>query len=93
MVEECDRQYDDDIIEQKKIEEFRFSYQPDQAVKWHTRDSFVYRLINRALRVQDIDQILIFYPFTAELHDQLRILHGEFLELGPPTKSSSIVAE
>lgn len=84
MIEECVRQYDDDISEQKKIEEFRSSYQPDQAVKWYTRDSFVYRLINRALRLQDIDQILIFYPFIAELHDQLRILHDEFLELGPP---------
>ena len=83
MVEECIRQYDDDVIEQKKIEEFRCNYQPDQAVKWYTRDSFVYRLINRALRMQDIDHILIFYPFIADLHEQLRVLHDEFIDLGP----------
>ena len=83
MLVECDRQYDDDDIEQKKIQEFRDSYKPDQAVKWYTRDSFVYRLVNRAFRMQDIDEILTFYPFIADLHDQLRVLHDEFIELGP----------
>jgi tetratricopeptide (TPR) repeat protein len=84
MLAECDRQYDDNAVEQNKINEFRHNYRPDQAVKWYTRDSFVYRLVNRALRTQDIDEILVFYPFIADLHDQLRVLHDEFLNMDPP---------
>ena len=50
---------------------------------WYTRDTFVYRIINRALRTQNIDIILTFYPLIADLHDQLTVLHNEFLDLGP----------
>lgn len=44
---------------------------------------FVYQIINRALRTQNIDIILTFYPLIADLHDQLTVLHSEFLDLAP----------
>lgn len=83
MIQECERQYDGNQAQLTKIKEFAEKYQPTDAVSWYTRDSFVYRIINRALRTQDIDVILTFYPFIADLHDQLSVLHTNFLDLGP----------
>ena len=82
MIHECERQYDGNEAQLLKIKEFAEKYQPKDAVSWYTRDSFVYRIINRALRTQNIDVILKFYPFIADLHDQLETLHTEFLDLG-----------
>ncbi|CAM4814458.1 unnamed protein product [Rotaria magnacalcarata] len=85
MVDECKRLYSDNEVQLDQINEFAATYTPEQAVRWYTRDSFLYRIVNRALRTQNIDTIFIFYPFIGDLHDQLVSLHREFLELGAPT--------
>jgi hypothetical protein len=58
MIHECERQYDGNQAQLTKIKEFAEKYQPTDAVSWYTLDSFVYRIINRALRTRDIDIIL-----------------------------------
>ncbi|CAM4811162.1 unnamed protein product [Rotaria magnacalcarata] len=82
MVEFCLAYYHDNDARLKEVEEFRKTYRPDQALKWYTRDSFVYRIVNRALRTQNIDTIFVFASFIGDLHDQLRSLHQEFLDYG-----------
>ena len=49
LVDRCRQQYRDNA-EKQKMNEFASSYVPSDAIKWYTRDSFVYRLLNRALR-------------------------------------------
>ena len=83
MIEECQRQYHDNPVQLIKIKEFAEKYQPSDVISWYTRDTFVYRVINRALRTQNIDIILTFYPLIADLHDQLTVLHEIFLDVGP----------
>ncbi|CAF2109024.1 unnamed protein product [Rotaria magnacalcarata] len=85
MIGECERQYDGNSAQLAKIKQFKETYKPSDAVLWYTHDSFVYRIINRALRTQNIDIILKFYPFIADLHDQLTALHKDFLDARPPS--------
>ncbi|CAM4852394.1 unnamed protein product, partial [Rotaria magnacalcarata] len=44
----------------------------NQAVWWYTRDSFVYRLLNKALRVQNIDLLFLFRFFIRDIEVQLK---------------------
>lgn len=68
--------YNDNAKVLKTIANFAESYHPELALHWYTKDSFVYRLINKALRTQDIDTILKFRFFIKDLHNQLTQLHA-----------------
>jgi tetratricopeptide (TPR) repeat protein len=77
MINECLNQYRDNKVEQRKIEEFRNQYKCEDAIRWYTRDSFVYRLINKALRTENIDRIFLYRFFIIDLYKQLKRLHDE----------------
>jgi tetratricopeptide (TPR) repeat protein len=49
------------------INEFESDYTSDQAVRWYTKESFIYKLVNKALRTEDIDQLYTFRYFIADL--------------------------
>ncbi len=72
MIRECLSQYDDDIVEQIKIEDFQNNYNETKAIWWYTRDCFLYRLLNKALRTENIDIIFKFRFFIKELFHQLK---------------------
>ncbi|CAF1515965.1 unnamed protein product [Didymodactylos carnosus] len=66
MLNECRSYYKDNKTELIKIEQFHNCYSPDQVIKWYTKQSFVHRLVNKALRTENIDinlnkSILKFY--------------------------------
>ncbi|CAF1013290.1 unnamed protein product [Rotaria sordida] len=71
MIHECLSQYEDDQVEQKKIEDFQNNYNETKAIWWYTRDCFLYRLLNKALRTENIDIIFKFRFFIKELFHQL----------------------
>ncbi|CAF0944509.1 unnamed protein product [Adineta ricciae] len=71
MLEVARSYYRSDPIELKKINEFASTYQPSKAIWWYTHDSFVYRLLNRAFRTQDICTIFTFRFFILDLYTQL----------------------
>lgn len=84
----CKVQYKRDNIELKNIREFEKCYLPDSALKWYTRSSFVYRLLNKALRTQNIDLLFLFRFFIRDLSKQLeqyrcqssvRTFRGQFI--------------
>jgi hypothetical protein len=72
MICECLAQYDDDIVEQIKIEDFQSNYKEKKAIWWYTRDCFLYRLLNKALRTENINIIFKFRFFIRELFYQLK---------------------
>ncbi|CAF1544856.1 unnamed protein product, partial [Didymodactylos carnosus] len=80
MLTECESYYRDNAKELEKINDFRLNYSSDAAVSWYTRDSFVYRLLNKALRTRDIDIIFKFRFFIADLYRQLQKEHSKFIE-------------
>ncbi|UJR18535.1 hypothetical protein I4U23_005442 [Adineta vaga] len=77
MLDECEKQYRKNNAQRRKIEEFKYNYTPETAIRWYTRDSFLYRLVNKALRSLDMDQINIFRPFIRDLCAQLEQLHKQ----------------
>ncbi|CAF1269401.1 unnamed protein product [Rotaria sordida] len=53
------------------IAEFEDNYEPANAVKWYTRETFLYRLLNKALRTEDVTSLYIFRIFIVDLCNQL----------------------
>ncbi|CAF1182466.1 unnamed protein product [Adineta steineri] len=49
------------------VREFENDYSSDRALWWYTRESFVYRLLNKAFRIQNIDLLLIFRFFIRDI--------------------------
>ncbi|CAF0739661.1 unnamed protein product [Didymodactylos carnosus] len=79
MVKFCREQYNENPIVQQKIHEFDKDYSSDKAIGWYIQDSFVYRLLNKAFRTENIDIIFQFRFFIADLHQQLSKLHPSFV--------------
>ncbi|CAF0981003.1 unnamed protein product [Adineta steineri] len=77
MLDECIKRYRKDNAQRRKIEEFRNSYTSATAINWYTRDSFLYRLVNKALRFLDMEQINVFRPYIKDLCKQLEHLHKQ----------------
>ncbi|CAF1037181.1 unnamed protein product [Didymodactylos carnosus] len=81
MLKICRSQYVGNDIEQKNINDFESSYSLNDAVLWYTRDTFVYRLLNKAFRTEDIELLFQFRFFIVDLYEQLKRLHAEFVIL------------
>ncbi|CAF1285147.1 unnamed protein product [Rotaria sordida] len=47
-------------IEMRKIKQFELTYDANQAIEWYTHNSFVYRLVNKGLRTEDVEIIYTF---------------------------------
>ncbi|CAF0992895.1 unnamed protein product [Rotaria sordida] len=62
----CKKKYNKIHNELKFIQEFHDNYSSDKALYWYTKDSFIYRMLNKALRTQNID-LLFFFRFF--IHD------------------------
>jgi tetratricopeptide (TPR) repeat protein len=79
MVEKCSDYYRSNITALRKIEEFRMTYTMDKAVEWYTTDSFVYRLVNKILRTEDIELLYLFRCYIVDLCSQLEQEHKKLL--------------
>ncbi|UJR24269.1 hypothetical protein I4U23_027236 [Adineta vaga] len=72
LISLCKLQYKGNKIEMKNINEFQQDYIADQAIKWYTRPSFLYQILNRALRTQNIDLLFYFRFFICDIEQQLK---------------------
>jgi hypothetical protein len=70
-------QYINNPHELNVISEFERTYQQSQAVQWYTRDTFLYRVINKALRIQEHLTLYAFRSFIHDLHMKLAHLQTE----------------
>jgi hypothetical protein len=68
-------QYRGNTTKIKLIDEFYKSYKDSsKAIYWYTRDSFVYKMLNKGLRMMDIDVMYACRVFIHHLHEQLTVL-------------------
>ncbi|CAF3741192.1 unnamed protein product [Rotaria sp. Silwood1] len=74
MMHECLLNYENDQIEKNKILEFQQIYSSDTCIRWYTRDTFLYLLVNRALRTQNINDIFKYRFYIKDLYQQLESL-------------------
>ncbi|CAF1197137.1 unnamed protein product [Rotaria sp. Silwood1] len=57
------------------------NYQSEQdAVKWYTYDSFLYRLLNEVLRTETVDHIFKLRYYIQDLHNQLALKQADYLK-------------
>ncbi|CAM4776125.1 unnamed protein product [Rotaria magnacalcarata] len=83
MLDRCRLYYAHDPIELEKIADFERNYEADQAIRWYAKDSFLYRILNAALRQNDMKTIIDLGFFVVDLHDQLAKTQMEYLRTLP----------
>ena len=71
MIKMCQDYYHDNPEQMKYIEEFRNSYKPCEAIKWYSRNCFLFRLLNKAIRTEDTDALHLFRAYIVDLSMQL----------------------
>lgn len=68
----CQANYADNRYELEIVEEFETNYSSHRAIWWYTRESLVYRVLNKALRTNDIDVLFLMRFFIQDIENQLR---------------------
>lgn len=71
LITVCRKEYEDNPLELKILDEFENEYVSNRSLWWYTRESFLYRLMNKALRVQNIDLLYLFRFFIRDIRNQL----------------------
>ncbi|CAF0958499.1 unnamed protein product [Didymodactylos carnosus] len=80
LLDESRVYYRNNEKELEKVDEFEEYYESTNAIFWYTRDCFLFRLLNKALRTQDIDIIFKFRFFITDLYQQLKELHSTYIQ-------------
>ncbi|CAF4115310.1 unnamed protein product [Rotaria sp. Silwood2] len=86
LINLCKQIYDGNKSELRNVEEFQHTYTPETAVWWYTKQSFLYKLLNKALRAQDIDMLVAFRFFIGDLYQQLKELYSSTSHLQSITR-------
>jgi tetratricopeptide (TPR) repeat protein len=73
----CRDSYANNETELKIIDELEHKYHKDKSIWWYTREGFLYRVLNQALRSMDIDVIIIMGFFIQDLHNRIKKLHSK----------------
>jgi len=61
----------------QQVDTFKRDYRKQTPIWWYTWESFLYPMLNRALRISDIDVIIKMGFFIADLHRHINKLHNE----------------
>jgi hypothetical protein len=81
MIQKCYDYYRYNPTQMKNIADFDNTYKASDAIRWYTSDSFVYKLINKALRTEDMEVLHTFRFFIVDLCTSLAEKHQEMLDL------------
>jgi hypothetical protein len=79
MINYCLLEYMDNCTQQRVIQEFNNTYTKEKVIMWYSRDCFLYRLLNKALREQDVDALYKMRYFIRELNQQIQREHRQWL--------------
>jgi len=71
MLDECRSYYHDNPWELVKIDDFEKNYNAVNAIEWYTKPSFLHKIINKALRTEDIMALYMFRYFITDLSTSL----------------------
>lgn len=79
MLKECRQQYYENQREIDIIQEFDKEYCAENAIAWYTRECFLYKIVNKALRTDNIDVIFKFRFFIKDLYEELSKMHSTYI--------------
>ncbi|CAF4820183.1 unnamed protein product, partial [Rotaria sp. Silwood2] len=77
FVDFCCTHYADNNTQSSKIRDFEQLYEHHSPIWWYTKEPFIYSIVNKALRTQEIDVIIKMGFFIQDLHRQIEQLHTE----------------
>ena len=80
--------YNGDDAKLRMLHDFELNYNSEHAIHWYTRETFLYSVLNRALRQQNIALIFLFGFFIQDLHQQLQREYQASEPRGLETKST-----
>ncbi|CAF4492608.1 unnamed protein product [Rotaria socialis] len=72
MIKECKKYYWDRPRQMLEVTEFQRVYTQETAISWYTKPCFIHRLVNEALRTENIASLWIFRYFIGDLCTSLR---------------------
>ncbi|CAF3555483.1 unnamed protein product [Rotaria socialis] len=75
LINYCKEEYQSNIQELKIIDEFERTYHVSDAIWWYTRECFISKMLNRALRTFDGNLIVRIGFFVCDIHQQIDNLH------------------
>jgi len=81
LIDHFKRIYNENEVQQKLIQEFENDYQPEKAIWWYTRPTFLYNTLNKALRESDYEVLRALRFFINDLYRQLRYVYEKFLDV------------
>ena len=76
MIEQCRQYYRGNPEELRNIDEFARTYTAQDTIRWYTKQCFIYRLCNKALRTEDIELLYRFRYYIQDLCKHLSTEHG-----------------
>ena len=77
LVEYCRPQYANNGSESKVMDDFECNYRKHTPVWWYTLESFIYRILNHALRTFDIETLIKMKFFIQDLHEKIKQRHSQ----------------
>ncbi|UJR08781.1 hypothetical protein I4U23_013037 [Adineta vaga] len=78
MFTECRAYYKNNPRMVRAVDRFAQRYKSENAIREYTRDGFLYRIINHALRTHDIPTIRKFSPFIHDIYSQLLKIYRKY---------------
>jgi hypothetical protein len=73
----CREQFADNSTGLRNVDKLEKEYHLHQPIWWYTSGSFLYSMLNRTLRVMDVDLIIKMGFFVRDLHNHIVALHSE----------------
>ncbi|CAF0823526.1 unnamed protein product [Adineta steineri] len=73
----CRDVYNENEHELENINQLEATYKNNIPIWWYTWDAFLYRMLNKALRLMDVDIIVRMGFFIKDLHRDIQRLHSE----------------
>jgi tetratricopeptide (TPR) repeat protein len=75
FIQYCRAVLADNEVELKNVDDLRRKYRDETPIWWYTYECFLYPMLNRALRLMDVDLIIRMGFFIGDLHRHIAQLH------------------
>ncbi|CAF3276396.1 unnamed protein product [Rotaria socialis] len=72
FVKSCKEDYSGNEQMLRIIREFDNDYKPRKALWWYTRDIFIFNMLNKALRIQNTDRLLLFHFIIRDIYELIK---------------------
>jgi tetratricopeptide (TPR) repeat protein len=73
----CKEQFDGNPAELRNVDKLEREYHRHEPIWWYTYQCFLYSMLNRALRVMEIDLVVKLGIFIRDIHQNITRLHAE----------------